>query len=189
MIDFSYLWICQSEELEEGEIAVSGDSHLDLQQSGSWLHDHEDGEEDQQVLQPKIKRKRSIRIHPRYNVEKDDKQSDIAKIAARGSKLPKVGNEYDKPLRTGKLESFSDAGLGKHGTTNSSLKHKHNTSARKIAPMQISGRLSYFSGTAEDGNGHSRESWHNRANNSGGSTHMGAKMSDITQRKVSSIVF
>ncbi|XP_042421381.1 ATP-dependent helicase BRM-like isoform X2 [Zingiber officinale] len=177
-----------SEELEEGEIAVSGDSHLDLQQSGSQLHDHEDGEEDQQVLQPKIKRKRSIRIHPRYNVEKDDKQSDIAKIAARSSKLLKVGNEYDSPSRTGKLESFSDAGLGKHGTTNSLLKHKHNTPAKKISPMPISDRISYFSGTTEDGNGHSRESWNNKANNSGGSTHMGEKMSDITQRKCKNVI-
>ncbi|KAI3711408.1 hypothetical protein L2E82_41474 [Cichorium intybus] len=45
----------QHDDLEEGEIAFYGDSHMDIQQSG----------EDEQILQPNIKRKRSIRLRPR----------------------------------------------------------------------------------------------------------------------------
>lgn len=40
----------------------SGDSHV--QQSGSETHERDEGE-DEQVLQPKIKRKRSIRLRPK----------------------------------------------------------------------------------------------------------------------------
>ncbi|KAK6140625.1 hypothetical protein DH2020_025625 [Rehmannia glutinosa] len=42
-----------ADDLEEGEIAVSGDSPMDQQQSGSWIQDRDEGE-DEQVLQPKI---------------------------------------------------------------------------------------------------------------------------------------
>ncbi|KAI7758419.1 hypothetical protein M8C21_013107 [Ambrosia artemisiifolia] len=52
------------DDLEEGEIAFSGDSHLEVKQSSSGTHDH-DEVEDEQVLQPKIKRKRSVRLRPK----------------------------------------------------------------------------------------------------------------------------
>ncbi|KAF5811599.1 putative DNA helicase chromatin remodeling SNF2 family [Helianthus annuus] len=52
------------DDLEEGEIAFSGDSHLEVKQSSSGTRDH-DEVEDEQVLQPKIKRKRSIRLRPK----------------------------------------------------------------------------------------------------------------------------
>ncbi|KAL8235815.1 hypothetical protein R6Q59_016896 [Mikania micrantha] len=52
------------DDLEEGEIAFSGDSHLEIKQSSSGTRDH-DEIEDEQVLQPKIKRKRSIRLRPK----------------------------------------------------------------------------------------------------------------------------
>ncbi|CAI9279148.1 unnamed protein product [Lactuca saligna] len=56
------------DDLEEGEIAMSGESHMEVQQSGSLNHDREENE-DEQVLQPKIKRKRSIRVRPRLAVD------------------------------------------------------------------------------------------------------------------------
>lgn len=49
----SHKW-CQADELEEGEIALSGDSHVDLQQSGSGIQDRDEGE-DEQVLQSQDK--------------------------------------------------------------------------------------------------------------------------------------
>ncbi|KAI3800540.1 hypothetical protein L1987_28631 [Smallanthus sonchifolius] len=52
------------DDLEEGEIAFSGDSHLEIKQSSSGTR-HHDEVEDEQVLQPKIKRKRSIRLRPK----------------------------------------------------------------------------------------------------------------------------
>lgn len=47
---------------------MSGESHMELQRSGSLNHDREENE-DEQVLQPKIKRKRSIRVRPRLAVD------------------------------------------------------------------------------------------------------------------------
>lgn len=183
---YSFLWVFQPEELEEGEIAVSGDSHMDLQQSGSWLHDHDDGEDDQQVLQPKIKRKRSIRIRPRYTADKNDDPSNSEKVFAQcSSRVPlQVDEEYGVRSRTGKPEAFADSGAAKHDTNSSSLKYKPNAPARKLPSMQKSSRLSYFSGSAEDCKEYSRESWSSRANRSGGANFVDVKMSEITQRKV-----
>ncbi|XP_071741486.1 ATP-dependent helicase BRM-like [Rutidosis leptorrhynchoides] len=80
------------DDLEEGEIAMSGDLQTGdhLQQSGSLNHDHRDEGEDEQVLQPKVKRKRSIRVRPRHNtavaVDKlDDKFSDRSLFHADSS--------------------------------------------------------------------------------------------------------
>ncbi|RRT60525.1 hypothetical protein B296_00040694 [Ensete ventricosum] len=175
----------KTEELEEGEIAVSGNSHMDLQQSGSWLHDHDDGE-DEQVLQPKIKRKRSMRIRPKYAAERNDERSSSERLfAQRSPRLPlHVDHDYGIPSRTENPEAFAEAGLGKHDTSSSLLKQRHNVPSRKISPLQKSGRLTYFCGSAEDGNEYSRESWSSRANSSCGPTSVGAKMSDITQRKI-----
>ncbi|KAL8499941.1 hypothetical protein ACS0TY_019807 [Phlomoides rotata] len=55
----------------EGEIAVTGDSPMEQQQSGSWTHDRLEGE-DEQVLQPKIKRKRSLWLRPRHTTERSE---------------------------------------------------------------------------------------------------------------------
>ncbi|RWW19122.1 hypothetical protein BHE74_00045002 [Ensete ventricosum] len=175
----------KTEELEEGEIAVSGNSHMDLQQSGSWLHDHDDGE-DEQVLQPKLKRKRSMRIRPKYAAERNDERSSSERLfAQRSPRLPlHVDHDYGIPSRTENPEAFAEAGLGKHDTSSSLLKQRHNVPSRKISPLQKSGRLTYFCGSAEDGNEYSRESWSSRANSSCGPTSVGAKMSDITQRKI-----
>ncbi|CAL9104968.1 unnamed protein product [Musa acuminata var. zebrina] len=178
-----------ADELEEGEIAVSGDSHMDLQQSGSWLHDHDDGE-DEQVLQPKIKRKRSMRMRPRCFSERTDEKSSSERIFPHhSSRLPlQVDHEYAMPARTEKLKAFAEVGLQRHVTGSSSLKHRHNVPSKKISPQQKSGRLSYFSGSAEDGNEHSRESWNGRTNSSGGPTFVGVKMSDSTQRKCKNVI-
>ncbi|KAK1425168.1 hypothetical protein QVD17_20514 [Tagetes erecta] len=58
------------EEEEEGKIALSGDTHI--QQSGSLNHAHDDNEK---VMQPKLKRKRSMRVRPRPAVGRLDSKS------------------------------------------------------------------------------------------------------------------
>ena len=62
---------CQSDDLEEGEIAASGDSE---QQSGSWMMEREEVgvevEEEDQVIQPQKKRKRS-NSHQRRTAQLD----------------------------------------------------------------------------------------------------------------------
>lgn len=59
----------QIEELEEGEIAASGDSHFEAQLSDGSAQEQEDGEEEH-ALQPSIKRKRSARQPRRRPLEK-----------------------------------------------------------------------------------------------------------------------
>eukprot|EP00252_Welwitschia_mirabilis_P019206 TRINITY_DN4386_c0_g3_i1.p1 TRINITY_DN4386_c0_g3~~TRINITY_DN4386_c0_g3_i1.p1 ORF type:complete len:2283 (-),score=553.97 TRINITY_DN4386_c0_g3_i1:18-6866(-) len=66
------------EEIEEGEIVASGDSHMEFQQSESCPHEKEDGEEEQ-VLQPRTKRKRTMRTRPRLTSEKLDDKSNLEK--------------------------------------------------------------------------------------------------------------
>ncbi|KAG0454181.1 hypothetical protein HPP92_025485 [Vanilla planifolia] len=82
-----------TEELEEGEIAVSVDSQAEFQQSGSWAHDREEGEEEQ-VVQPKLKRRRSIRIRPRHTVERLEEKSNSEKeFSSRKVPVPKQTSE------------------------------------------------------------------------------------------------
>ncbi|KAI3681785.1 hypothetical protein L6452_36589 [Arctium lappa] len=73
------------DDLEEGEIAFSGDSHMELQPSGSGNHDRDEGE-DEQVLQPKIKRKRSIRLRPRQAAERLEEKPTL--LRGDTSQLP-----------------------------------------------------------------------------------------------------
>ncbi|CAI9292151.1 unnamed protein product [Lactuca saligna] len=65
------------DDLEEGEIAFYGDSHMELQQSG----------EDEQVLQPNIKRKRSIRLRPR-NATTERFEEKPTLLPTSNSRLP-----------------------------------------------------------------------------------------------------
>ncbi|KAH7294245.1 hypothetical protein KP509_28G062400 [Ceratopteris richardii] len=58
-----------AEELEEGEIAASGDSHFEAQASEGSAQEQEEGEEEQAV-QPSLKRKRSARQPRRRLLER-----------------------------------------------------------------------------------------------------------------------
>ncbi|KAF8379544.1 hypothetical protein HHK36_028984 [Tetracentron sinense] len=182
------------DELEEGEIAVSGDSHMDLQQSGSWIHDREDGE-DEQVLQPKIKRKRSIRIRPRHTVEKLEEKSSNEKpslMSGDSSQLAfQVDHKYEAQLRPDpELETFGEPIAVRHDPSDSILKSKRNLPSRRVANsskvhvLPKPSRLNCMSAPAEDAAEHSRESWDGKTVNTSGPAFFGAKMSDINQRKV-----
>ncbi|XP_072967210.1 ATP-dependent helicase BRM [Typha angustifolia] len=180
------------DELEEGEIALSGDSHMDLQQSVSWNHDRDDGE-DEQVLQPKIKRKRSIRFRSRYTAERlHEKSSGDRAFNQRGSQLPlPTDNEFDMPLRSDQeVEAFKEPLSGRQYTSNSSRKPVPNLPSRKTSPvvMQKSGRLSYFAGPPEDSADCSKGSWSNKVIGSAGPSLIGKKMSDSMQRKCKNVI-
>ncbi|KAK8288992.1 hypothetical protein V6Z12_D07G161200 [Gossypium hirsutum] len=153
------------DELEEGEIAASGDSHVDHQQSESWIHDRDEGEYEQ-VVQPKIKRKRSIRVRPRHTVERAEEKS-VTEVPhlERGdsSLLPfQLDQKYQSQLR---IDTETKATRERNA-----IKHDPNDSSSKYAGKS------------------SRESWDNKLVNTSGSSNSGAKMSDLIQRKCKNVI-
>ncbi|OVA13986.1 SNF2-related [Macleaya cordata] len=185
------------DELEEGEIAVSGDSQVDLQQSGSWIHDRDDGD-DEQVLQPKIKRKRSIRSRPRHALERlEDRPGSEKSSLLRGSSSQlafHADHDYDmQPKTDPELETFGIP-VTRHDPGDSVTKNRRNVPSRRGANsskshvMQKPIRLNSTPVSVENTTDHSRESWDGRAMNSSGTMHVGTKMSDIVQRKCKNVV-
>ncbi|KAJ0110887.1 hypothetical protein Patl1_00471 [Pistacia atlantica] len=180
------------DELEEGEIAISGDSHMDHQQSGSWTHDRDEGEDEQQVLQPKIKRKRSIRVRPRHTVERQEEKP----CNEAPSLLPfQMDHKYQAQLRTDtEMKTHGELNSSKHDQSESSSKSRRNLPSRKIAnapklrASPKSGRLNSLSGPAEDAADHGRESWDGKVMNAGGSSNFGTKMSDVIQRRCKNVI-
>ncbi|KAF2315290.1 hypothetical protein GH714_038735 [Hevea brasiliensis] len=121
-----------ADELEEGEIAVSGDSHMDHQQSGSWIQDRDEGE-DEQVLQPKITRKRSIRVRPRHTLEKPEKSGIEAHRGDSGLMPFQVDHKHQSQLRTdAEMKTFGQPSASRHDQTDSS-KGRRSLPSRRIA--------------------------------------------------------
>ncbi|GMI99021.1 FLORAL FUSED ORGANS 3, CHROMATIN REMODELING 2, ARABIDOPSIS THALIANA BRAHMA, BRAHMA [Hibiscus trionum] len=187
-----------SDELEEGEIAVSGDSHMDHQQSESWNHDRDEGE-DEQVVQPKIKRKRSIRVRPRHTVERIERKSAMeVPHLQRGdsSLLPfQLDQKYQPQLSTDtERKPAHDRNASKHDPNDSSPKSRRNLPSRKIANTSKlhsslkSGRMTLMSYPSEDAGKPSRESGDEKLVNSSRSSSFGAKMSDVIKRKCKNVI-
>jgi SWI/SNF-related matrix-associated actin-dependent regulator of chromatin subfamily A protein 2/4 len=139
---------------------------MDLQQSGSWNHERDDGE-DEQVLQPKIKRKRSIRSRPRPNAEKQEDRSGVdGAFHQRGARLLFSGDgDYDSQLKS---EQDAHALVGptsrQQDAVHLLVKQKRNMPSRKAPPASRAGKSSHLSGSAKVTD---------------------SKMSDSMQRKVS----
>ncbi|XP_047958686.1 ATP-dependent helicase BRM-like isoform X1 [Salvia hispanica] len=144
-----------ADDLEEGEIAISGDSPMNQQHSGSWIQDRDEGE-DEQVLQPKIKRKRSIRLRPR-SARAEEKPSDKLSLR-RGdpTMLPlQVDNKYKTQASDDRARKvLGDSSCIKSEKIDSSIKSKRNLpSRRNTASVQCvlkSGRVNYESALADD---------------------------------------
>lgn len=123
------------EELEEGEIVASGDSHMDFQHSGSWVHEREDGEEEQ-VLQPKIKRKRSMRNRPRPNSDKLEEKPNVEKrVLHPGNFYQQSSNQasYDYGRQLGlnkEVGAFSESVYDKSEHWGANLKRKQLVQSR-----------------------------------------------------------
>lgn len=168
----------QTGELEDGEIAASGDSHVEHQQSG-----------DEQVLQqPKIKRKRSLRVRPSHASEKPEKNSG-SEMAPHLSL--QADRKYQAQLKTDlQPKSLGDSNASRKDQNTSSLKNKRTLPARRVANASKlhgspkSTRLNCISAPSEDGGEHSRESWEGKPINSSGSSAHGSRMTEIIQRRV-----
>ncbi|XP_017603558.2 ATP-dependent helicase BRM-like [Gossypium arboreum] len=185
------------DELEEGEIAASGDSHVDHQQSESWIHDRDEGEFEQ-VVQPKIKRKRSIRVRPRHTVERAEEKSvtEVPHLECGDSfLLPfQLDQKYQSQLRIDtETKATCKRNAIKHDPNDSSSKCRRNLPSRKIANTSKlhaslkSGKMHSESAPVDAGKS-SRESWDNKLVNTSVSSNSGAKMSDLIQRKCKNVI-
>ncbi|XP_039000178.1 ATP-dependent helicase BRM-like isoform X4 [Hibiscus syriacus] len=184
------------DELEEGEIAISGDSHMDHQKSESWIHDPEEGE-DEQVVQPKIKRKRSIRVRPRHTMERAKKSFTEVPHLQRGesSLFPsQLDHKYQLQLRIDtETNPTRERNAFRHDPNDSSSKTKRNLPSRKIANTSKlhaspnSGRVNMAS-TSENVGEPSRENRDSKLVNTSGLSNFGVKMSDVIQRKCKNVI-
>ncbi|XP_011036609.1 PREDICTED: ATP-dependent helicase BRM isoform X2 [Populus euphratica] len=182
------------DELEEGEIAVSGDSHMDHQQSGSWMHDRDEGE-DEQVLQPKIKRKRSIRLRPRHTVERPEEKSSNDVQRGDSCLLPfQMDHKYQAQLRSdAEMKALVEPSGFKHDQIDSSTSRRNLPSRRiaktsKLHASPKSGRLHLQSAPAEDATEHSRMSRDGKVPSTSGTLSLGTKMSDVIQRRCKNVI-
>ncbi|KAK4415921.1 ATP-dependent helicase BRM [Sesamum alatum] len=182
-----------AEELEEGEIAVSGDSQMDHQQSGRWIQDRDEGE-DEQVLQPKIKRKRSTRLRPRPTVERSEEKYNDKSSLRLGDpfQLPfQVDGTYESQARDDCAHKFRGDSSSLSPCRNvSSVKNRRNLPLKKnpnTGEQQAlkSGRVNYGS-TPDDGAEHSRETWDSKIMKRPKSS--ANKMSEVIQRKCKNVI-
>ncbi|CAA3005859.1 ATP-dependent helicase BRM-like isoform X2 [Olea europaea subsp. europaea] len=184
-----------ADELEEGEITVSGDSHIDHQQSGSWIQDQDDGEDDQ-VLQPKIKRKRSIRLRPRHTADRSEEKygKNLSIHCQDASQLPfQMDHRCDSQARDDSSQKVhGKSSLLKHDKTDSSFKNRRNLPSRKLlssAQMQVSvksGRGNRVSSPSIDDGEYQRENWDSKVMK--GAKGGGSKMSEVIQRKCKNVI-
>jgi hypothetical protein len=159
---------------------------MDLQQSGSWNHERDDGE-DEQVLQPKIKRKRSIRIRPRPNAVKQEDRSGDGVFPQRGAHLAFQGDgDYVSQFKLEQdIRAFPEPVAKQQNAVHPIVKQKRNLPSRKVSPASRTGGLAYLSGPGEGSAEHSKENWSGKAIDSATPDFSRAKMSDSMQRKVS----
>lgn len=167
---------------------------MEHQLSGSWIHDRDDGE-DEQVVQPKIKRKRSLRVRPRHTMERpEEKSGNESQSFQRGdsSLLPfQVENKHQTLSRTEpEAKAYTESNVSKHDQTESSSKGRRNLPSRRVANTSKlhaspkSSRLNCMTAPAEDVVEQPRESWDAKVMNSSGTSAFGTKMPDNIQRRV-----
>ncbi|CAA2953974.1 ATP-dependent helicase BRM [Olea europaea subsp. europaea] len=180
-------------ELEEGEIVGSGDSQVDHQQSGSWNQDRDEGE-DEQVLQPKIKRKRSFRGRPRNAAETSEE------IYGEKSSLP-IGDNSRLPFSVERdLQARDDRenkvlgepSLLMHGKIDSSFKNRQILSTRKISNTAKghaslkSAKASHVSIPPDAASEQPSRNWDGKVIR--GATTGSSKMSEVMQRKCKNVI-
>ncbi|CAN6836495.1 unnamed protein product [Brassica oleracea] len=164
------------DDLEDGEIGASGDSHIDLQRS----YDRDEGG-GEQVLQPTIKRKRSIRLRPRQTAEGTD-----------GSDMPAAQPlQGDRSYRS-KLRTVADSHGSRQDQSDSSSRLR-SLPAKKVANTSklhvsspTSGRLNATQLPVEDNDEAARETWDGTSHI--GSSNAGARMSHIIQKRCKTVI-
>lgn len=165
---------------------------MDHQQSGSWIHDRDEGEDEQVLQQPKIKRKRSLRVRPRHTMERpEDKSGSEIVSLQRGESSILSDYKYQLQTRTDpESKPLGNPNASKHDKNESSLKNKRNLPLRKVANTSKlhgspkSSRLNCMSIPSEDGSEDTRENREGKPINLSGSSTRTTKMTEIIQRGV-----
>lgn len=165
---------------------------MDRQHSGSWIQDRDEGE-DEQVLQPKIKRKRSIRIRPRLATEKPEEKATEKLSLRRGdsSHVPsQMDHKYESRVKNEREQKFTgDPNSQKLEKSDPSLNTRRgshsrkNSNSGKLPASQKPGKANVISSPLEDATEHSRESWDNKPMYKVGNS-IDNKMSDGIQHRV-----
>ncbi|KAK9757914.1 hypothetical protein RND81_01G194500 [Saponaria officinalis] len=187
------------DDLEEGEIAISGESHLEIQQSGSWNHEREDGEDEQVLQLPKIKGKRSIRLRPRPTMEREETYSNEKLYIQRGDPshtqsfpevkiggLPKIEPEVNLLRESASVRQDRSEKLSK---TRRGGPSKRTGSTSKLHASTKPVRLYNLSNPHDDVGENSRGVLDgNKDIDIPANGGYGAKMSDIIQKKCKSVL-
>lgn len=166
---------------------------MDVQQSGSWNQDRDEGEEEQ-VVQPRIKRKRSIRLRPRPVAERpDDKFNEKPSLRRGDSLLPsQVDQKYEPQFKNERgRKILGEPMILKQDQVDSSVKNRRNMNSRKLPntpkmPGSLkSGRFAHSDESLQN----SRESSDTKVVNAGGRSSGVSKMNEVVQKKVCIIGF
>ncbi|KAL8138466.1 hypothetical protein V2J09_004467 [Rumex salicifolius] len=177
-------------DLEDGETAVSGDSHVDLQQSGSWNYDR-GGCEDEQVLQPKIKRKRSVRLRPRAFVGRQEDRPAYDRLSLNcGDSLQLRSQMEEKFCMQHKTLAEPLCKQGRNGPSlqsRPSLPARTGNISKLHAPTKLS-RVNSVSARSEEPEDDSRGSWNGKATSASTNSNYDAKMSDVIQRRCKNVL-
>ncbi|XP_074272874.1 ATP-dependent helicase BRM [Silene latifolia] len=181
-----------ADDLEEGEIAVSGDSHLDIQRSGSWNHEREEGEDEQVLQLPKIKGKRSTRLRPRHTMEREERYSNEKPCLQRGDSFQTQSFAETKISSQPKIEPesklVSDSAAFKQDRSETKTRRggpsRRTESTSKLHASIKPGRLNSLSNPHDEAGESSRDNWDgNKDIDISANSSYGAKMSDIIQRR------
>lgn len=168
---------------------------MDLQQSGSWIQDRDEGEEEQ-VLQPKIKRKCSLRVRPRHAAERPEETLVEKPAVQRGDSSSQMAfqgdRRYDLQMRNDRgHKTHAEPSGPKNSQSDASFKSKRSIPSRKSSSSSVKvhgsgkpGKVSRLS--PDDAFEPTRDSWDNKLMNASGSFSGGTKMSEVIQRKVKS---
>lgn len=150
--------------------------------------------EDEKVLQPKIKRKRSIRVRSRHTMEVTKGKYSSEKPFLHGenaSHFPsQVDYKYEPHPRNHPGLQIPGEQAYKRDHSDSSLKSRQSVPLTRIAStskeraLPRSNRLNSVSAPSEDTAQLSRESWDGKVMNTSGTSIGGSKMSDVIQRRV-----
>lgn len=193
----------QTDDLEEGEIALSGDSHMEVPPSANWNPDREEGYEEKIVLRtqqqqlpqdelqqipPKIKRKRSMRNRPRFTNNNNSSNNNISYVEKSEERSPAYRSLGQRSVAQPSFDTQS-----RENASASAGKQKKNANAqsKKGSPSVTpkSGRLSNLSGSgsADARDGPSKGGWSGKPSSGSGSGSE-LRMTDSTQRKVCTIL-
>lgn len=168
-----------------------------MDRSGNLIHDHDEAE-NEQVLQPKIRRKRSIRVRPRHALERQEKSGDVTPTDSPTMPFHMDHKHQSKMKNDTEASTLvePDTPVSRQGQTVPSLKNRRLMSSRRGADTsqvhglpKSSSRLSCHIKVPADAADEFEEDPDSRAMASRDISSSRSQMSDAIQRKVSMFIY